>query len=144
MRIQVCFVLIGIFLFSCKTNFELKTAIYTSSKPNLTQRLKYKFDVYAKGSKLQLKDNNSFTMHTCGNNIAGNWKQVEDTLYLTPTSNDWADDSLKIYGFNGEQPTISGEPISYFIRNKYLIHLDSFELNDEIKKSIEVLKYISK
>ncbi|MES2619072.1 MAG: hypothetical protein V4613_14440 [Bacteroidota bacterium] len=105
------------FLLSCKNNQSI-TGKYESKKFNSIQNKSNSLRkvAYTTGSSLKINNDSSYEMINCGNIMKGNWKVVQDTLFLFCKSNEYRSDSLNAYGFNGKQLKCYDKP-DFFIIN---------------------------
>lgn len=124
-----------------------KTAIleigrYKSIKPSIMYLCyQYMFNgirSYTIGSDLLLQADSTFLYSTCGNVMAGTWKNISDSLFLNIKSNKFRNDSLNKNGLNGSFAKVSSKPIILLIENNNLIYIDTF-MNG--RKFIEIMKF---
>lgn len=92
------------------------------------------------GSTIEIKEDSTFYLQTCGNIMTGNWTLKKDTLYLFAESNRWKNDSLHLNGFEGKQPNIPKEPMKYIIGRKEIINETKIKENGKTKTLINNLK----
>lgn len=73
------------------------------------------------GSTLNLKADSTFHLVNCGNTIDGKWQIHQDSLLLFCEDNKWNNDSLNIYGYNGDFLDCgNGAPYVYIIEKDVL------------------------
>ena len=104
-------------------SLEELTGTYQSPNYSIFDKVYYNLlqrTSFAVGTTLELKEDSSFHLTTCGNIITGNWSVNADTLLLHATTNRWRNDSLQQHGFNGEWPRLGSQPEKYLIDGKML------------------------
>ncbi len=87
------------------------------------------------GTKLEVNEDSSFYMQTCGNILTGNWLIKNDSLYLFVKNNRWKNDSLHLYGFEKKQPEVYNQPLKYKILKNGFVRKNLFR-NNEIESTV--------
>lgn len=83
------------------------------------------------GTQLALRPDASFVMLTCGNRLAGTWTRQKDTLYLHYQSNQWRNDSLQEFGWEGRWPPVPAQAEAVLIKGDRLVFVaDPFGQNE--------------
>lgn len=118
MKISVFFILLLICINSCKSSYNSNfIGNYETNSPNYAEKwinfLNKK--CMATGVSLELKNDSTYTIGTCSYSAIGNWKVLNDTLFLHETQRvKNIDSSLNIK--NGKEVTDF-----FLIKKEYLI-----------------------
>ena len=107
----ILYIIFTLIILSCKNNI---IGVYQNTNPNMIFSKKVG---YIMGTTLLLNSDSTFIDTSCGNIITGNWKVVNDTLFLICKSNRYRIDSLNTLGFNGKFANCQTS-VQYFIIKK--------------------------
>lgn len=118
---------------------------YQSAIPELGDRLwlKYikKINRFTAGSTLKLRADGTYTHKSCATTTTGKWQRQGHMLLLFQATREWNNDSLKIHGFEGRQPTVASLPDTLYWNGSALEHPKLFVEDDEsFFKAIDWLK----
>ena len=141
-RILKLLILIVLISSSCKKEFDSIIGKYESKEySNLELAWLGINNISASiGSTIEIKEDSTFYLQTCGNIMTGNWTLKKDTLCLFAESNRWRNDSLHLNGFGGKQPNIPKEPMKYILGRKEIINETKIKENGKTKTLINNLK----
>ena len=123
----------------CTKEFSVSGEYEITSK-TLNDRMflhKMKSEGRIVGSKLNLESDSTFLYVTCGNQMTGYWRKMQDSISLYVVTNVYRSDSMMSIG----QAIIPKEPITFQIRKRQLYRLcETTDLNrSDLKRFVELL-----
>jgi hypothetical protein len=104
-----------------------RTGKYMSHKPGYIDHLNARSQGFRRlviGCELDLHPNGTYDMLTCACISGGRWQSDSGKVYLMEQHINWRMDTFRIYGFNGEWPKVSKQPIVYTIDGNELYQCD--------------------
>ena len=150
MTFKIRFAYRYLFLFTftflaCKGNhnyfsIEGKYVSVKESKLEYVQRFlknRMKRIYYSMGSELELKQDSTFKLITCGNEICGTWNLRNDTLALLVLSNQFRNESLNT---SMSKPKLG--MICYILNKNTLTNLSTVKVNGKAYQGISIMKKI--
>ncbi len=99
-------------------------------------------EVTSVGNTLQINEDSSFYLQTCGNIVTGKWIIKEDTISLIDETNRWRNDSLHLNGFENRHPEISIIPTNFLIKIRKISRKMNIKFKGQNKLLIEELEKI--
>jgi len=122
MRIPTIYSLLWLLFAACSCTKEVPVSGEYEVAPKTVndwlflQKMKSKGRIV--GSKLNLETDSTFLYLTCGNQMTGHWRKMQDSILLYVTTNVYRTDSMGVH-----HAIIPKEPISFQIRKGQLYRL---------------------